>query len=226
MTQQPPWGPQYDPRQHQQRLGQPQQPYPPQGQPWPQQGYQPPQPPPGWGQPPVSAPPKPPPAPPKQAPAPKDKNRLTGKGWGCLTLVILVPAALITWWLTSSGGGGSPGTTPATVSLAQASASASANASVQAAAAACAEKAPGPDVYVRTVDPGEGTEAEDTGGAWQWNYGKDVCMSAEQYALSQAVPFGGDCVTVAYASSNPGYDVDSDPAPPLSDVIAQAGPGC
>ena len=50
-----PWGPeQYDPRQHQQRLGPPAreqyppQQYPPQGQPWPQQGYQQPQGPPGW----------------------------------------------------------------------------------------------------------------------------------------------------------------------------------
>jgi hypothetical protein len=58
MTGQGPWGPeQYDPRQHQQRLGQPpqQQPYSPQGQSWPQQGqpqaqpgYQAPQGPPGW----------------------------------------------------------------------------------------------------------------------------------------------------------------------------------
>jgi hypothetical protein len=53
MTGQGPWGPrQYDPRQHQQRLGQPpQEPYPPQGQPWQQQGYQAPQGPPGWQQP-------------------------------------------------------------------------------------------------------------------------------------------------------------------------------
>lgn len=52
MTGQGPWGPeQYDPRQHQQRLGPPPQQYPPQGQPWPQQGYQPPQGPPGRQQP-------------------------------------------------------------------------------------------------------------------------------------------------------------------------------
>jgi hypothetical protein len=38
MTGQGPWGPeQYDPRHHQQRLGQPPQQYPPQGQPWPPQ---------------------------------------------------------------------------------------------------------------------------------------------------------------------------------------------
>ena len=58
MTGQGPWGPeQYDPRQRQQRLGQPpqQQSYSPQGQSWPQQGqpqaqpgYQAPQGPPGW----------------------------------------------------------------------------------------------------------------------------------------------------------------------------------
>lgn len=51
-------------------------------------------------------------------------------------------------------------------------------------------------------------------------------MSAVLYAISQAMPFEGDCVTVAYASSNPGYNLDADPAPPLNDVIASAGPGC
>jgi hypothetical protein len=121
-----------------------------------------------------------------------------------------------------SGGGAPPAAAPATTSAAQAQA----QAKVQAEAAACAEKTPGPDTYVRTVDPGEDTTAEDTGGNYQWNYGKGECMSAVQYALSQAVPFGGDCVTVAYASDNPGYDTGSDPAPPLSHVIAQAGPGC
>jgi hypothetical protein len=35
----------------------------------------------------------------------------------------------------------------------------------------------------------------------------------------------GECATIALASSNPGYDVNAVPAPPLKDVIESAGPG-
>lgn len=36
----------------------------------------------------------------------------------------------------------------------------------------------------------------------------------------------GECTTIALASSNPGYDPDAVPAPPLKHVIEAAGPGC
>jgi hypothetical protein len=172
---------------------------------------------------------------PAPRPAPKAKAGDETSGCvraGCLVVALAVIGCIVWlgWSIYGSSGSGTPAAAPAaapaTTSAAQAKAQAKALAKVQAEAAACAEKTSGRDVYVRTVDPGEDTETDDTGGDWQWNYGKSVCMSAVQYALSQVVPFGGDCVTVAYASDNPGYDTDSDPAPPLNDVIAEAGPGC
>jgi len=162
---------------------------------------------------------------PKAPAAPKAGAKPSAKGCGCLA-ALLGAVGLAAWFLVSAYGGSGDGAPSAAAPATTSAAQAKAQARTQAAAAACAEKAPGPDTYVRTVDPGEGTVAEDTGGAWQWNYGKGQCMSAVQYALSQAVPFGGDCVTVAYAKDNPGYDTGSDPAPPLNDVIASAGPGC
>jgi hypothetical protein len=156
-----------------------------------------------------------------RAPKPPESHAVTV----ALAVLILVVGGGFAYWNHARLSTPAP-PVAATASPPQSRAPASAEARVQDEAAACAEKAPGPDTYVRTVDPGEDVTAEDTGGTWQWNYGKHECMSAVQYAISQAVPFGGDCVTVAYASGNPGYDVDSDPAPPLADVIASAGPGC
>lgn len=96
MTGQGPWGPgQYDPRQHQQRLGQPPPQDPPQGQPWPQQGYQPPQGPPGWQQPGYGQPPPwgplpgyQPPQPPPRKPWVARHKVLTGLiAFGCLIVI-------------------------------------------------------------------------------------------------------------------------------------------
>ena len=53
---------------------------------------------------------------------------------------------------------------------------------------------------------------------------------ATQFKLPVAAGYvgqaSGECTTIALASSNPGYDVNQVPAPPLRDVIESAGPGC
>jgi hypothetical protein len=123
MTGQGPWGPgQYDPRQHQQRIGQPPQ-YPPQGQPWPQPGYQPPQGPPGWQQPGYGQ--QPPWGPPPQPPQPPRKrhtarNILLGIGGSVVAIIAIAVAA--------SGGGktGSAGTSATSSGIASSVASADA----------------------------------------------------------------------------------------------------
>lgn len=78
-----------------------------------------------------------------------------------------------------------------------------------------------PTYIVRDDDPGASVIASDIGNA---DYAS--CTTALAGFAATAGQASGECTTIALASSNPGYDVNAVPAPPLKDVIESAGPGC
>jgi hypothetical protein len=97
------------------------------------------------------------------------------------------------------------------------------------AAVAKAKAAPSPackltttfDYIERDDDPGASVMADEIG-----NTDYSDCKSSLADFAATAGQASGECTTIALASSNPGYDVNEVPAPPLKDVIASAGPGC
>jgi hypothetical protein len=74
--------------------------------------------------------------------------------------------------------------------------------------------------------PTLGWQAQEIGGGWDWNVIAKKCMTSTQMIIAGAPTEAGNCTQVALASSNPGYNPDATPAPPLKHVIAEAGPGC
>jgi hypothetical protein len=52
------------------------------------------------------------------------------------------------------------------------------------------------------------------------------CTATLDTFMQEAGQAPGECTTIAWASDNPGYDVNQIPAPPLKKVIESAGPGC
>jgi hypothetical protein len=97
------------------------------------------------------------------------------------------------------------------------------------ATAAVAKPAPSPSctlkdtpTYIeRDDDPGASVIASDIGNA---DFGN--CTTTLAGFAADAGQASGECTTIALASSNPGYDVNAVPAPPLKGVIESAGPGC
>lgn len=77
------------------------------------------------------------------------------------------------------------------------------------------------DYIERDDDPGASVMASEIG-----NTDYASCTSTLASFASEAGQAPGECTTIALASSNPGYDVNAVPAPPLKDVIMSAGPGC
>ena len=73
----------------------------------------------------------------------------------------------------------------------------------------------------RDADPGAQTLAQLLGNC-DLATGQDTLADFQQTAGEAT----GECTTIALASDNPGYDVNTVPAPPLKDVIESAGPGC
>jgi len=78
-----------------------------------------------------------------------------------------------------------------------------------------------PAYIIRDSDPGASIMADEIGATDEEN-----CTSSLADFAATAGQASGECTTIALASSNPGYDVNQVPAPPLRDVIESAGPGC
>ena len=78
-----------------------------------------------------------------------------------------------------------------------------------------------PAYIIRDDDPGASIMADEIGATDEEN-----CTSSLADFAATAGQASGECTTIALASSNPGYDVNQVPAPPLRDVIESAGPGC
>jgi len=100
---------------------------------------------------------------------------------------------------------------------------------VQSRAPARAKAAPSPsctrtttfDYIERTTEPGLQPQADEIG-----NTDYSDCTDSLAGFAAEAGQADGECTTIALASSNPGYDADAVPAPPLRGVIESAGPGC
>ena len=78
-----------------------------------------------------------------------------------------------------------------------------------------------PAYILRDSDPGASIMADEIGATDEEN-----CTSSLADFAATAGQASGECTTIALASSNPGYDVNQVPAPPLRDVFESAGPGC
>lgn len=85
----------------------------------------------------------------------------------------------------------------------------------------CTLKAGGPDYIVRDDLPGASVMATEVG-----NVDFADCTNGLTDFAATAGQAPGECTTIALASSNPGYNVNAVPAPPLKDVLQSAGPGC
>ncbi|MDQ2729681.1 MAG: hypothetical protein M3Y91_17870 [Actinomycetota bacterium] len=77
------------------------------------------------------------------------------------------------------------------------------------------------DYVERTTQPGLSPSSLEIG-----NVDGAHCRPSIDSFAATASQAQGACTQIALASSNPGYDPNADPAPPLRKVIEQAGPGC
>lgn len=78
----------------------------------------------------------------------------------------------------------------------------------------------GPDVIVWQLQPGAPAYAQLLGSRTV------TCQSVEDFMRQVTPTQAGNCVLIALASTNPGYDVDAEPAPKPRRVIARIGPSC
>lgn len=78
------------------------------------------------------------------------------------------------------------------------------------------------DYIVRYVDPGVMPPSAAEIGNVDYTTCSDTLSSFQQ----QFGDIPGECAQLALASDNPGYDVNAGSAPPLNNVIIQAGDAC
>jgi hypothetical protein len=111
-----------------------------------------------------------------------------------------------------------PATTPATSST---------RTSTAAAESKCRARKPSSgDIIVRMITPGQQAVAQRLGGQWLWNHTTQTCQTSTRLVISAASGGAGFCTQVALAASNPAYNADATPAPPLKKVIASKGGSC
>lgn len=84
--------------------------------------------------------------------------------------------------------------------------------------ATCA--ASGPAVIAWQLQPGSPAYAQRLGSRTV------QCQSVEDLFRAVTPNAAGNCVLIALASTNPGYDVNAEPAPKPRHVIARIGPSC
>jgi hypothetical protein len=138
--------------------------------------------------------------------------------------IILAVIGLAAWGLvTVFGGSGNKSTPPAAAPAVAVSGShaASAKAKAKAAPSPSCTRTTTFDYIERTTEPGLQPQADEIG-----NTDYSDCTDSLTNFQAEAGQADGECTTIALASSNPGYNADANPAPPLRDVIESAGPGC
>ncbi len=96
--------------------------------------------------------------------------------------------------------------------------------STDAAAAACFARPPTQgDIIVREKDPTLPYTAMQLGGGFAYNHNSDQCQSSVDFSLDTISDQPGFCAQVALASDNPGYNIETRPAPQLEKVLASKG---
>jgi hypothetical protein len=83
------------------------------------------------------------------------------------------------------------------------------------------ELAPGPQYLVRSVFPATPAVVTVVGDADRVD-----CQPVLDTFTEGVGQEPGECTTLALASDNPGYDLNTPNPPPLTNVIHSAGPGC
>lgn len=159
-----------------------------------------------------------PPQRPVQARPRRRKPPRKREGWGVLTgfcglAVIIVIVIEASHGSTST----STSTTAATTGTPSAS---------QAAVTACQDRKAGGELYVRVTEPGIAAQAQQVGGAWQWDYTTGACLDAVDWITTTAGTASGECTTVGYVADNPGYNPDATDPAPIRHLAGEAGPGC
>lgn len=116
--------------------------------------------------------------------------------------------------------------TPAAAGPASASglASSPVNPSASAAASACEGRPQTPQVLVWYRDPGVPDSAQELGGEWSMVAGK--CVDSMDWVMATSPKGPEYCTEVEWASSQPEYNTNADPAPPLKDVVEEVGGAC
>jgi hypothetical protein len=76
------------------------------------------------------------------------------------------------------------------------------------------------------ITPGQPPEAQELGGEWRWDFTTNRCLTSVQFMIATAPVTDGNCTQVGYVADNPGYNVNAVSAPPLKNVVAEAGPAC
>lgn len=145
---------------------------------------------------------------------------------------ILMAAAIVAGGLTvaacsQTGTTAAPASSaPSSSPAAKAAATPKAHATADAADSCDARPNASGDIFVRMITPGQAPVAQQLGGEWRWDYTTSTCDTSVQMMIATAPTGPGSCTQVGYASSNPGYNPDATPAPPLKKVVASAGPAC
>jgi hypothetical protein len=80
-----------------------------------------------------------------------------------------------------------------------------------------------PDILVREKDPTLPYVAQQLGGGYAYNHALNQCQTSVAFTLATVADKPGYCVQIAMAASNPGYNVEAKPAPPLKKIIASKG---
>ncbi len=79
------------------------------------------------------------------------------------------------------------------------------------------------DLILRFSDPGVPPTAQVLGGGWAFNHATNTCQNGPDFLLAGVATGDGHCGQVATAASNPGYNADASPAPPLMAVLVSKG---
>ncbi|MFE3522235.1 hypothetical protein ACFXOD_11675 [Streptomyces sp. NPDC059161] len=133
----------------------------------------------------------------------------------------ILPIAAIL--LTAACAGSKPQPIPAFPASRSPAASSSGAAGVAKAkpSASSKECPPTRDIIVWVKVPDVPASAQELG-----NYNAATCESTFTWLEQTSPKEAGDCLEAAWASDNPGYNVDAEPAPRLKKVQVAVGPAC
>lgn len=77
------------------------------------------------------------------------------------------------------------------------------------------------DLIVRTMVPLVSAHAQVLGDQWSWDERTQTCVTGVEFLLDATQP--GECTEIGTVSDNPGFDLEEDPAPRLTDVLDSRG---
>ena len=95
---------------------------------------------------------------------------------------------------------------------------------IDSAVKACLARTPArSDILVRNKVPTLLWSVQLLGGGYAYNHASDTCQDSVEYLEATTTSDTGHCIEIALASSNPGYNPEENPAPPLRGIIGSKG---